>query len=115
MISLQERQDLHQFIVLELAIKTLQKDFHQLEQLKLKTIYIAWTERLLNILQPIYQTQRRTFAKKQIRVLRWQKKDAYFSEVFIATSGEDVVLEYSNQAIKAEVEQFLHKVIWRND
>ena len=114
MISLQERQALHQFIVLELAIKTLQKDFSQLEQLKLKTIYMTWTERILNILYPIYQSQKREFNEKQIRIIHWRKKDEYFSEVLIATSGEDIILEYANQAIKAEVEQFLQGIIWKN-
>lgn len=113
MISLQERQELHQFIVLELAIKTLQKDFDQLEQLKLKTIYMTWTERILNTLYPIYQSQKRTLNEKQIRLIRWRKKDKFFSEVLIATGGEDIVLDYANQAIKAEVEEFLQRVIWK--
>lgn len=114
MINLQERQVLHQFIVLELAIQTLQKDFDQLEQLKLKMLYMTWTERLLNILYPIYHSQKHALSEKHIRVIRWRKIDEYFSEVFIATSSEVITLQYKNQAIKVEVEQFLQSVVWRN-
>lgn len=36
LINLKDRQTLHQFIILELAIRTLQADFQKLEHLKLK-------------------------------------------------------------------------------
>lgn len=112
MINLQDRELLHQFIILELAIRTLQSDFAKLESLKLKSLYMTWTEQLLKDLYPMYYTQKQALANKHIRVVRWHKIDDYFSEVVVATSGEDLTLQYANNAVKIEVEQFLHATIF---
>lgn len=111
LINLKDRQTLHQFIILELAIRTLQADFQKLEHLKLKSLYMTWTEQLLNILYPIYYSQKQALSTKHIRVVRWHKINEHFSEVLIATSGENLTLQYANQAIKVEVEEFLSDVI----
>lgn len=113
MISLQDRAFLHQFLILELAIRSLQRDFSQLENLKLQVIYKSFTEQLLKQLYPMYYSQKQTLAKKRIRVIRWRKIDEYFSEVCIATAGENLTLQYANKAVKAEVEQFLQAIISR--
>lgn len=39
--------------------------------------------------------------------MRWTKIDQYFSDVVIATAGEDVVLRYAGNALKMEVEQLV--------
>ena len=44
---------------------------------------------------------------KQIRIIRWQRMDCYFSKVIVATSGEDAVLTYANQAVKMHVEEVI--------
>lgn len=113
MISLQDRALLHQFIILELAIRSLQQDCNQLENLKLQVIYRSFTEQLLKQLYPMYYSQKQTLAKKRIRVIRWRKIDDYFSEVSIATAGDNLTLQYANKAVKIEVEQFLQSLISR--
>jgi len=107
MINLSDRQALHKLVVLELAVRSLQHDYVQLETLKMHKLYTTWTELLLKHLYPAYTTQKRQLAQKQIRIVRWRKVDMYFSEVLIATAGEDIVLRYANQAIKTEVEELL--------
>lgn len=107
MINLLDRHALHKLIVLELAVRSLQHDYVQLETLKMHKLYTTWTELLLKHLYPIYTAQKRQLAQKQIRIVRWRKVDLYFSEILIATAGEDIVLRYANQAIKAEVEELL--------
>lgn len=113
MINLQDRALLHKFLILELAIRSLQRDFSQLENLKLQVIYRGFTEQLLKQLYPMYYSQKQTLANKRIRVIRWRKIDEYFSEVLIATDGENLVLQYANNAVKTEVEQFLQAFIAR--
>ena len=107
MINLLDRHALHKLIVLELAVRSLQHDYVQLETLNMHKLYTTWNELLPKHLYPIYTTQKRQLAQKQIRIVRWRKVDLYFSEILIATAGEDIVLRYANQAIKAEVEELL--------
>ena len=107
MINLADRHTLHKLIILELAVRSLQHDYVQLKKLKIQKLYTTWTELLLKHLYPAYITQKRQLAQKQIRIVRWRKVDMYFSEVLIATAGEDLVLRYANQAIKTEVEELL--------
>ena len=107
MINLSDRQELHKLIVLELAIRSLQHDYVQLETFKMQKLYATWTELLLKHLYPIYIAQKRQLAQKQIRIARWRKLDIHFSEILIATAGEDMVLRYANQALKTEVEELL--------
>lgn len=109
MINLLDRQELHKLIVLELAVQSLQHDYVQLEKLKMQKLYTSWTEQLLKHLYSAYTAQKRQLEQKQIRIVRWRKVDKYFSEVLVATAGEDMVLCYANQAIKTAVEELLLK------
>ncbi|ATP39508.1 aconitate hydratase [Solibacillus sp. R5-41] len=107
MISLEDRPIVHEFIVLDLAIRSLQQDYTKLEGLKMHAFYSRWTDLLMKNLNEAYIVQKRQLANKRIRIVRWMKIDAYFSDVIIATAGEDIVLRYANQALKTEVEQLL--------
>lgn len=107
MIKLEDRPIVHEFIVLDLAIRSLQKDYKKLEGLKMHMLYSEWTDKLLKRLNEVYIVQKRQLASKQIRIVQWIKIDAYFSDITIATAGEDVVLRYANQALKIQVEQML--------
>lgn len=78
MISLEVRPIVHEFIVLDLAIRSLQQDYTKFVDLKMHAFYS-----------------------------RWIKVDVHFSDVTIATAGEDIVLRYANQALKTQVEEML--------
>jgi len=54
-----------------------------------------------------YYNSKRLLAKDKIRVVRWEKTDEYFSDLIVATAGEDIVLTYANMALKAQVEKLL--------
>ncbi|GED66247.1 hypothetical protein LFU01_46990 [Lysinibacillus fusiformis] len=49
--------------------------------------------------------------KDKIRLVRIEKIDEYFSDVQIATAGNDVVLRYANMALKTQVEKTSRKII----
>lgn len=106
-ISLDDRPVVHEFIVLDLAIRSLQQDYTKLEGLKMHGFYSRWTDLLMKCLNEAYIVQKRQLANKGIRIVRWVKIDAYFSDVTIATAGEDIVLRYANQALKTQVERLL--------
>ena len=107
MINFEQRQLLHQYLILDLAIQSLQNDYKTLEQLKMKAIYLPFVDQLLKSVRQDYCNLKRLLSKQKIRVVGWEQVDEYFSDVRIATAGEDEVLRYAKQALKMEVENLL--------
>lgn len=107
MIKADERQLLHKYLLLELAVKSLQVDYGKVEQFKMKTVFLPMMDSLLKDLRQEYFNLKRELAQKRIRVVGWQSVDEYFSDVQVATAGNDVVLRYANQALKSQVEKLL--------
>lgn len=114
MINAEQRQLLHQYLIVDLAIQSLQCDYKTLEQLKMKAIYLPFVDRLMESVRQDYFNLKQQLAKQKIRVVEWSRIDAYFSDVRIATAGEDELLRYANQALKTEVEQLIIQRIVTN-
>lgn len=115
MISGEQRKLLHQFLLLDLAIRSLQHDYKMIEQLKMKVAYLPFIDTLLKSLQKDYFNLKRQLAKQKIRVVGWHRIDTYFSDVHIATAGNDEKLRYANQALKTEVEQLIQQRLKRKE
>lgn len=108
MINGEDRSVLYEFIKLDMAIRSLQQDYSSLEKLKMSKIYIHIVEDLLKDIRHDFYNKKRALAKKHIAVVKWVKIDEYFSDVIIKTAGEDEVLRYANQALKAQVEELIY-------
>ncbi|MFJ7699969.1 aconitate hydratase [Lysinibacillus fusiformis] len=114
MIKADERQLLHKYLLLELAIKSLQVDYPKLEQFKMKVVFLPMMDSLLKELRQEYFDLKRQLFQYRIRVVKWHPVDEYFVDVQVATAGNDVVLRYANQALKTKVEQLITSYI-KND
>lgn len=111
MINPEQRQLVHKFLLLELAVKSLQIDYLKTEQFKLKNVFLPIMDSLLKDLRKDCFDLKRQLAQQKIRIVGWTKIDEYFSDVKIATAGNDVDLRYANQALKTKVEQLLNNHI----
>lgn len=107
MINSEQRQLLHQFLLLDLAVRSLQQDYKTIEHLKMKTVYLPLLDSLLKDLRKDSFSLKRQLASQQIRVVGWHRINEYFSDIQVATAGNDEWLRYANQALKTEVEQLL--------
>ncbi|MGE6603930.1 aconitate hydratase [Lysinibacillus fusiformis] len=107
MLKPEQRKLFHKFLILEMAIQSLQRDFSVIENLKLSKVYLPMLERLLKDITQDYYNSKRLLAKDKIRLVKVEKIDEYFSDVHIATAGNDVVLRYANMALKTQVEKLL--------
>ena len=107
MINIAQRQDVHDLIILDLAIRSLQADYAKVSTLKLHKLYRKWLEIVLTQLQHNYHEKRRALATQKIRLIGYKRLDTYFSEVMLATSGNDAQLLYANEVLKQDVEQLL--------
>lgn len=107
MIKPKERRNVHQFILLEIAVKSLQHDYDKLENLKMSKVYIKIVDDLLKDIRTDYYNKKRMLAKQKIEIVKWIHIDQYFSDVVIKTPGEDVELRYAKQALKTQVENLI--------
>ena len=107
MLKPEQRKLFHKFLILEMAVQSLQRDFPVIENLKMSKVYLPILERLLKDITHDYYDSKRLLAKDKIRLVKVEKIDEYFSDVHIATAGNDVVLRYANMALKTKVEQLL--------
>ncbi len=107
MISFEQRRLLHKYVVYDMAVQSLQRDFKVIENLKMSKVYLPIFEKLPKDITQDYYNSKRLLAKDKIRVVRWEKNSEYFSDLTVATAGEDIVLTYANQALKTQVEKLL--------
>lgn len=114
MIRIEQRRQIHQFIILELAIQSLQKDYPVLETLKMNTVYLLIVEKLLKTITNDYYNLKRVLKKQKIAVVKWEKVDEHFSDLTITTAGEDEVLRYAQHALKSGVEELLISFLRRD-
>lgn len=78
MIKPEERSIiLHQYIILDMAIRSLQQDYASLENLKMSKVYINIVDGLLKSLRNDFYNKKRLLAKKNIKVVGWVNVDEY--------------------------------------
>ena len=107
MISFEQRRLMHKYVVYDMAVQSLQRDYKVIENLKLSKVYLPILDKLLDDISKECYNSKRLLAKDKIRVVKWIKTDDYFSDLVVATAGEDLVLTYANMALKTQVEKLL--------
>lgn len=114
MIKREDRLVLNEYIKLDMAIKSLQRDYDSLGSLKMSKVYLNIVDDLLKVLRNDYYNKKRLLAKQKIEVVKWVKTSEYFSEVTIRTPGEDEVFQYANQALKTHTEELIFRYLRRD-
>ncbi|MCH7322417.1 hypothetical protein LZ480_10990 [Solibacillus sp. MA9] len=100
MIALQDRQLVYEFLMLELAIRSLQHDIDNMKHLKFAELYFTQLDGVLKNLQVDYHWRRKKLVGKKIRFYKWVKVDDYFTDAILATNGEDAVIRFSTHVLK---------------
>ncbi|MFJ7914278.1 MULTISPECIES: aconitate hydratase [unclassified Lysinibacillus] len=70
-------------------------------------MYLPILDKLLDDISQECYNSKRLLAKDKIRIVKWVKVDEYFSDLIIATAGEDQVFTYANMVLKTQVEKLL--------
>ncbi|MFU8647096.1 aconitate hydratase [Lysinibacillus sp. fkY74-1] len=81
MLKPEQRKIFHKFLILEMAVQSLQRDFPIIENLKMSKVYLPILERLLKDITHDYYDSKRFLAKDKIRLVKVEKIDEYFSDV----------------------------------
>jgi len=104
----EQRRLFHKFLILEMAVQSLQRDFSVIENLKMSKVYLPIVNKLLKDITHDYYDSKRLLVKDKIKLVKIEKIDEYFSDVHLATAGNDVVLRYANMALKTQVEKLVN-------
>lgn len=107
MMNFEQRRLLHKYVVYDMAVQSLQRDYKVIENLKMSKVYLPILDKLLDDISQECYNSKRLLAKDKIKIVQWVKKDEYFSDLIVATAGEDQVLTYANMALKTQVEKLL--------
>lgn len=109
MISSDERDLIHRFIIVDLMYRTLLRDWRFIHYFKMEFAFSAWFELQQSQLQRELKQLKTVLKSKGITVLDMKIIDEYFCKFKIATKGEDMELQYSSHALKNEIQQEVRK------
>ncbi|MET4560740.1 hypothetical protein ABIA69_001884 [Lysinibacillus parviboronicapiens] len=107
MITGEQRKLLHEFVILDLAIQSLQRDYEVIENLKMSKVYLPILDGYLKAIRNDYFNLKRVLASQKITIVKWEKVSEYFSDLTVTSTGNDDVFRYANQALKTQVEELL--------
>lgn len=109
MISSDDRNLIHRYIVNDLMYRTLLRDRRFIHYFKMDHAFSAWFELQQSVVQRELQGLKFALKGKGLKVLDMQIIDEHFCKFKIATKAEDMELHYSSQALKNEIEEMVRK------
>ncbi|MFJ3390509.1 hypothetical protein [Lysinibacillus sp. NPDC086135] len=77
MINAEQRKLLHKFVVYDMAVQSLQRDYKAIETLKMSKINLPILDNLLKAVTNDYYNLKRLLAKDKIKVVKWEKNSEY--------------------------------------
>ncbi len=81
MLNPEQRRLFHKFLILEMAVQSLQRDFSVIENLKMSKVFLPILNKLLKDITHDYYDSKRLLVKDKIRLVKVEKIDEYFSDV----------------------------------
>ncbi|MBK3495337.1 hypothetical protein JFL43_10845 [Viridibacillus sp. YIM B01967] len=110
MMSQDQQIHVHKAIILELTMRTLERDKKHLDQLKTNFAFTAWIDEELKKLHRDLRDVNRTLGMQGFKVLEGTKKiDEYFIAYSIKTKGNDEERRYSVVALRNKVNEEVKK------
>ncbi|MEK4091745.1 hypothetical protein [Viridibacillus sp. FSL H8-0110] len=110
MIKQDHQIHIHNAIILELTIRTLERDKKHMDNLKASFAFKAWIEKELENLSRDLRDVSRTLGMNGMKVLEGTKDiDEYFIAYYVKTKGNDKELRYSKVALRNHVNEEVKK------
>lgn len=102
--------DIHRYIILEMTLKTLERDRQHLSVLKMHRVLDAWYELKINQVFNELKANRDFLYKKGCKVEK-QSTDDFMTNYFILFRGYDETRSYSNIALRNWVAQEMKRLL----
>lgn len=103
-------EDIHKYIVLELFLKTLERDRNHLSHLKMGKIIEEWYDLKINETFQEFKKTKDFLYKKGCKIEK-QKSDEFMSYYFILFRGFNETRSYGNIALRNWVAQEMKKIL----
>lgn len=111
MITNEQRQLIHQFVVIDMAQRSIKSDIELYKQytnyLKMTKIYMKIINEMAELLHEEYHNLKRLLHLNKIQFGRWQRVDDAHSNYYFIYEGTKDALMYNNEQLKNEVEEML--------
>ena len=102
--------DIHRYIVLELFLKTLERDRDHITHLKMRDVVEEWYNSKINETFQEFKKLRDFLYKKGCKIEK-QKSDDFMTYYFILFRGYDETRSYSNIALRNWVSEEMKRVL----
>lgn len=102
--------DIHRYIVLELFLKTLERDRDYISQLKMRDVFDEWYNSKINETFQEFKRLRDSLYKKGCKIEK-QKSDDFMTYYFILFRGYDETRSYSNIALRNWVSEEMKRIL----
>ena len=107
---MQLSDDIHKYIVLELFLKTLERDRKHLSQLKMGSVIEEWYDSKINETFKDFKKMKDYLYKKGCKVEK-KSSDDFITNYFILFRGFDETRSYGNIALRNWVAQEMKRVL----
>lgn len=102
--------DIHRYIVLELFLKTLERDRECISELKMRDVVEEWYDSKIN--ETFHEFKKlRDFLYKQGCKIEKQKSDDFMTYYFILFRGYDEIRSYGNIALRNWVSEEMKRIL----
>ncbi|AMO85787.1 hypothetical protein MHH37_11480 [Solibacillus sp. FSL K6-1781] len=102
--------DIHRYIVLELFLKTLERDRDCISELKMRDVLEEWYDSKIN--ETFHEFKKlRDFLYKQGCKIEKQKSDDFMTYYFILFRGYDEIRSYGNIALRNWVSEEMKRIL----
>lgn len=102
--------DIHRYIVLEMFLKTLERDKNHLSQLKMGNVLEEWYDSKINEIFHEFKKMKDSLYKKGCKIDK-QKSDDMMTYYFILYRGYEETRSYGNIALRNWVAQEMKRVL----
>ena len=104
------RDDIHRYIILELFLKTLERDKNHLNQLKMSKTFEEWYDVKINETFQEFKKMKDYLYKKGCKIKK-KSSDDFITEYFILFRGMNETRSYGNIALRNWVSQEMKRLL----
>ncbi|MBM7607591.1 hypothetical protein JOD29_000835 [Lysinibacillus composti] len=110
MIDFQVEELIHRQIIINLTIRTLERERKHLDDLKMKNAFNLWIDKQVKELQQLLREIKSDLGKKGVKI-QSEEIDGVFTVYTILDKGKDYERRYSNVALRNWCEEEVKRVL----
>ncbi|HEY4578560.1 MAG TPA: hypothetical protein VIG63_01790 [Savagea sp.] len=99
--------EIHEAIILDLAIRALRLDLDNMQHLKMKTVYERWMNQRISLLERRKKEVEHRLQSRRSFIIGYRKINTYFCSYEVISDKKRYEIRYSIVQLKRETEKIL--------